>query len=430
MAEPVGADERCDIAVIGAGAAGLAAAIFAAETAPDARIVVLDSAARIGAKILISGGGRCNVTHDEVRPADFNGAQRVIRTVLAAFDERAAARWFASLGVPLNREETGKLFPVSNSARTVLDALIARCDALRVRLQTSSRVQAIRPPPTDQERIFSVQHGQGALRAGAVIVATGGRSLPRTGSDGSGWAIVRRLGHTVTETAPALVPLLLDEWFFHARLAGVSLPAELTTLVAGKPIDRRSGSLLWTHTGISGPVAMDASRHWLVARAVADAAVELRCSVLPGRPFEQVESDLLASAATRPRLSLAKALAAWLPERLGIELAAHAGIEPSLPLAQLSRERRRALCHTLTGLTLPVLRDRGWNYAEATAGGVPLDEIDARSMQSRLVPGLYLAGEMLDCDGRIGGFNFQWAWSSGHIAGTAAGRAFGRAAGA
>src|SRR6185312_14972122 len=113
------------------------------------------------------------------------------------------------------------------------------------------------------------------------------RSLPRTGSDGSGWAIMRRLGHTVTETAPALVPLLLDERFFHARLAGVSLPAELTTLVAGKPIDRRSGSLLWTHTGISGPVAMDASRHWLVARVVAGAAVELRCSVLPGRPFEQ-----------------------------------------------------------------------------------------------------------------------------------------------
>lgn len=427
-AATVAVEARCDIAVAGTGAAGLAAAIFAAEAAPGARIVALDGAASIGAKILISGGGRCNVTHDEVRPDDFNGARRTVRAVLAAFDERATERWFASLGVALKREATGKLFPVSNSAHTVLDALLARCDALRVQIRPGCRVQAIHRAAAGDGEKFALRHAQGTLSAAAVVVATGGRSLPRTGSDGGGWTIVRRLGHTVTAAAPALVPLLLDERFFHAALSGISLPAELTTLVDGKPIDRRTGSLLWTHTGISGPVAMDASRHWLVARVAGAASVELRCSVLPGRPFEQVERDLLARAAAQPRLSVAKAAAAWLPERLAVALAAHAGIEPSLPLARLAREQRRALCHALTGLSLPVLRDRGWNYAEATAGGVPLGEVDVRSMQSRLVPGLFLAGEMLDCDGRIGGFNFQWAWATGYLAGTAAGKACSRAA--
>jgi predicted Rossmann fold flavoprotein len=280
----------CDIAIVGAGAAGLAAGIFAAETALTAgyrlRIVLLDSAKKVGAKILISGGGRCNVTHAEIHPEDFNGSRNIVRNILAAFNEQATMRWFDALGVPLKCEETGKLFPISDNARTVLDALLQRCAELGVTILTQHRVHSLEPTEvrSGQDTAFIVRHEQGMLSARCVIMATGGRSLPRTGSDGAGWDIVRRLGHTVTETYPALVPLVLREGMFHAQLSGLSLPVELSTFADGKLIDRRTGSLLWTHFGISGPVVMDASRHWIIARASGQ-SVAMQCNFLPGQNF-------------------------------------------------------------------------------------------------------------------------------------------------
>ncbi|MFI5366855.1 MAG: NAD(P)/FAD-dependent oxidoreductase [Candidatus Binatia bacterium] len=409
--------EACDIAVIGAGAAGLAAGIFAAEAAGTGalHIVLLDGAEKIGAKILISGGGRCNVTHDEIHVADYNGQKPVVRNILAAFDERATVRWFGALGVELKREESGKLFPVSDQARTVLDALLRRCAELHVSVRAGRRVQTVDTTAGG----FVVAHTRGRLRARRVVMATGGRSLARTGSDGSGWEIVRGLGHTVSETYPALVPLVLSRAMFHAELSGLSQPVELSTYADGKLIDRRTGSLLWTHFGISGPVVMDASRHWVIAQAT-QRRVEMRCSFVPKQRFEHVESWLIDASTSRPRLSLRKCLAAKVPERFATALAHSTGIDPVTPMAQLSREQRRALVHALTAFVLPIERARGWDYAEVTAGGVPLDEIDYRTMESRQVPGLYLIGEMLDCDGRIGGYNFQWAWATGYVAGRAA----------
>ena len=416
---------RADLVVVGAGAAGLATSIFAAETASAAgryppRVVLLDGAKSVGAKILVSGGGRCNVTHDAISPADFNGSRNIVRNVLAAFDERATVRWFESLGVRLKREETGKLFPVTDSARTVLAALLGRCAALGVTLLSGHRVTDVVPPSPQTGGDFLVHHQHGTLRAAYVAMATGGRSLPRTGSDGFGWEIVRRLGHSVTDTYPALVPLVLGEGWFHADLSGLSHEAELSTFAAGKLIDRRTGSMLWTHFGVSGPVVMDASRHWVIAR-VQGAAAEVRCNVLPGETFESAERTIIDRGADQPRASVSKVLATLLPARLGDALLHHAGVESSLPAGQLARDARRRLVHALTALPLPVVRDRGWNYAEVTAGGVPLGEIDFRTMESRKTPGLYLVGEILDCDGRIGGFNFQWAWATGYVAGRAVG---------
>lgn len=427
-----GDDDRADVAIIGGGAAGLAAAIFAAEaaaapagSAPAAarRIVVLDGARSLGAKILVSGGGRCNVTHERVTPGDFNGSPNIVRNILAAFNESATVRWFESLGVSLKREPTGKLFPVADSARAVLGALLRRCAELNISLRTSSRVSAI-VPPTEDEPTFAVSHGDGSgggvLRCNRVILSTGGRSLPRSGSDGGGWEIVRTLGHTVTPTYAALVPLVLAPQMFHAELAGISQDVELSVFVGGgKRIDHRAGSLLWTHFGISGPVVMDASRHWVVAREQGHDPTT-RCNLLPGESFERVEQWWLESAGARPRASTLTHLAGRLPERVAAAILKHVGLDPATPAGQVSRDQRRALVHGLTGLVLPVVQHRGWNYAEVTAGGVPLGEIDFRTMQSRKIPGLYLAGEILDCDGRIGGFNFQWAWATGYLAGRAA----------
>jgi predicted Rossmann fold flavoprotein len=412
LSEAGASADRCDVAIVGAGAAGLATAIFAGEAAPGRRIVVLEGADKVGAKILISGGGRCNVTHDVVRPEDFNGPRPVVRNILAAFDAAAAVRWFAALGVELEREETGKLFPVSDKARTVLEALLRRCAGLGVEIRTGQRVAAVE----GDGDAFLVRHARGSLAAARLVLATGGRSLPRTGSDGSGWEIARRLGHSVSATYPALVPLVL-EGGFHGELSGVSQEVELSTFASGRLIDRRRGSLLWTHFGISGPVVLDASRHWVIAHARGEKP-EIRCSFLPGRAFEALEKEWLA-AARRGRVSVRRLIGAEIPERAAEALARGAGIEPGASATELSRTQRRALLHQLLEYRLPVVRDRGWDFAEVSAGGVPLAEIDYRSMRSRLVRGLFLVGEMLDCDGRIGGFNFQWAWATGSLAGRA-----------
>ena len=386
------------------------------------RVIVLDGAKNLGAKILISGGGRCNVTHAAVRSQDFHGPQPVIRHILAAFSEQATCRWFASLGVELKREETGKLFPVTDKARTVLDALLHRCRELGIVLLAQHRVTDIQPCRDDRvsaEPCFVIAHSQGTLLARRIILATGGRSLPRTGSDGCGWDLARRLGHTVTETSPALVPLVLEPSMFHAELSGLSQVMELTTFVEGKVIDRRTGSALWTHFGLSGPVVMDSSRFWTKATA-AGVSVELRSNFCAGEDFAEMNRWILERAAERPKQNLAKALSQRVPERFALALCRWCGIDSSCAIAQLPHGQRRDLLHGLTGFRLPVLRDRGWNYAEVTAGGVPLAEIDFRTMRSRLVEGLYIVGEMLDCDGRIGGFNFQWAWATGYAAGRAA----------
>jgi hypothetical protein len=411
-----------DVIIVGGGAAGLAAAIFAAEAAQSAkRIIVLDRAKRLGAKILVSGGGRCNVTHDTVEPSDFNGTAHIVRHVLAAFNAEAAVRWFASLGVELKREETGKLFPVTDSARTVLNALTTRCTALGVVLRTNSRVTAIAPPTAEGGQFLVTVNENETLVAKNIIISTGGRSLPRSGSDGAGWELVRGLGHSVTATHAALVPLVLNAPSFHADLSGISLEVELSTFAKGKLIDRRSGSLLWTHFGISGPVVMDASRHFVTAQETGGQPA-LQVNFLFPDQFETVERWLIQQAAGRPKAAISTLLTPRLPSRVVAAIIAHCGIDPALPSGQLSRDARRTLVHALTALPLPVQQHRGWNYAEVTAGGVPLNEINFRTMESKKVPGLYLAGEILDCDGRIGGFNFQWAWATGYLAGRAAGQ--------
>jgi predicted Rossmann fold flavoprotein len=426
-----------DIAVIGGGAAGLAAAIFAAEAVKGCadedgpRLVVLDGAKTIGAKILVSGGGRCNVTHAAVRAQDFYGSQPMIRNVLAAFTEADTGRWFASLGVELKQEETGKLFPVTDQARTVLDALLGRCRELGVVLFVQHRVMDIQPAHGESvsaDPRFVIAHSHGTWLARRIILATGGQSLPRTGSDGHGWEIVRRLGHTVTAAYPALVPLVLEPSMFHAELSGLSQVVELKILIAGKVTDRRTGSLLWTHFGVSGPVVMDGSRCWTVAKG-SQLSVELICNFCPGEDFTGIEQWCLKYARERPRAGIAKLLSQRFSDRFSAALCRWCNIDPLTPVAQLIQGERRRLIHGLTGLRLPVARDRGWNYAEVTAGGVPLSEIDFRSMASRKVPGLYLVGEMLDCDGRIGGFNFQWAWATGYVAGRAAAASLGLADG-
>ena len=416
---------RYDIAVIGAGAAGLTAAIFARRASPEAKIVLLDGAPKIGAKILISGGGRCNVTHDVVTADDFNGNRNAIARVLRTFTVEQTVAWFAELGVALKREETGKLFPVSDRAKSVLDALLGGCEGVEVR--TGFRVAGVsasagdthevdvsRPshpgPSLDarDDRVFVVQGAGSEIRAHRLILATGGRSVPKTGSDGSGYALARSLGHTVGEIFPALVPLVLESGHWLTSLSGTSVEAELSVrATSGKVLVRHRGSMLFTHVGLSGPAVLDVSRHWIDSRGGT-----LVASFLLGETFESLEAVLMAETQRNPRATVASVLRGRVPERLLTAITAEAA-----PLGKLTRDERRRLVRAFVEMPLPVIRDRGFDYAEVTADGVPLSEVELSTMASRKCPGLYLCGEILDVDGRIGGYNFQWAWASGRLAG-------------
>jgi predicted Rossmann fold flavoprotein len=417
--------EPSDIIVVGAGAAGLATAIFAARAAPGLRVRCLDGARRIGAKILVSGGSRCNVTNRVVTERDFwGGSPRLVAHVLRAFPADRAARFFEELGVALHEEENGKLFPDSNRSQTVLDALLGEARARGVVVEAGARVTGLRH---DGDR-FAVEQEAGApIAARAVVLATGGRSLPKSGSDGFGYSLAAAVGHGCVATTPALAPLVL-RGELHRELSGVSHPAALTLRVSGRMVIRLEGALLWTHFGASGPVVLNMSRHWHRAAleqqgAMGESGVEVRLSVLPSHTFESVERWLLDEAAARPRAQVATVLAARVPQAIAGAWLTMASLDRGVTMAHLPRDDRRRLAHAITDTRLDVADSRGYTFAEVTAGGVPLDEIDPVTMESRRQRGLFLVGEILDVDGRLGGFNFQWAWSSGWVAGHALARA-------
>ena len=399
------------ISIVGAGAAGLATAIFAARRGARGPVVAYDGAARLGAKILVSGGARCNVTNRVVTERDFaGGSSSVVRGILRAFPADKAVSFFREIGVPLHEEADGKLFPDSNRARTVLEALLAEAKRCGVELRAGQRVQRV----TREGEGFRLETARGEVAADKVVLATGGLSLPKTGSDGGGYQTAVALGHSLVPRTPALVPLVLDG-DFHATLAGVSHEAELVVRVEGRrPVVRR-GSLLWTHFGVSGPVVLDASRFWHRAREERR-EVRVSASLLPSRSFAEIEGALLAEATANPQAQVKGALADWLPASVAAAVPGRLGVSADTRLGRLTREDRRRLIRGLLDWPLPVTASRGYDYAEVTAGGVPLAEIEPGTMASRRCPGLYLVGEILDVDGRIGGFNFQWAWSTGWVA--------------
>jgi predicted Rossmann fold flavoprotein len=411
--------DRADIAIVGAGAAGLATAIFARRANPTRSVCLLDGARKPGAKILVSGGSRCNVTNRVVSETDFWGGNRsLIRRVLRAFTADDAVRLFHDLAVPLHEEADGKLFPDTNSARDVLNALLRAVAVEGARLQADHRTIAL----TRVDDGFRITTSHGKLECRWAVLATGGQSLPRSGSDGTGFTFATQLGHTIVPTTPALAPLILEgsNHAMHRTLSGVSHEVELSIWVGGRIGTRLRGSLLWTHFGISGPVALNASRHWLRAR-IEHRHASITVNFCPGRTFEDLEQLWMATTSTQPKSSISSAVASHVPASVAAALLERLHIDPTRPLAHVTRDERRALVHALVQWPLAVADSRGYNFAEATAGGVSLDEVDMTTMESRVCPGLFLVGEMLDVDGRIGGFNFQWAWASGYVAGRALG---------
>ena len=399
--------QSAEIIIIGTGAAGLMAGIWAGRSNPQRRIVLLDGAKKLGAKILVAGGGRCNVTHHQVDASAFAGSSRnAIKKVLRRFDVAQTTRFFNEQGVKLKREETGKLFPTTDSSKTILNALLKAARDAQVEIRHPQRVETV-------ERVdgrFVVRGQWGAISAEKVVLATGGRSIPKSGSDGHGYRLAQRLGHSVTERMfPALVPLTLPKKHFLCQLRGITLPTTLELWTGnGKRLQSFTNSTLLTHFGLSGPSVLDISRYYLAAKA-SDPQTTLTLNLIPSLTPNAFEQALLNLGKKQPITLLRQ----YVPERMARMIMTQTGIDG----VQMTRQQRKQLVELTTCYPLPIMGDRGYNYAEVTAGGVPLSEVNLKTMESRICPNLYFAGEICDVDGRIGGFNFQWAWSSGYVVG-------------
>jgi predicted Rossmann fold flavoprotein len=406
-----------DVVVVGAGAAGMMAAIRASEL--GRRVLLLEKNRKPGVKILMSGGTRCNITHatDNRGIVEAYGPPgRFLHSALAAFGVQETLDFFESEGVATKVEETGKVFPVSNRALDVQQALLRRLQCSGATLALAEPLQTLQPNSPG----FLLRTPQRELATGSLILTTGGQSYPGSGTTGDGYTLCAQLGHTIVPPRPALVPITVaDAWL--PDLRGLTLPDVGVRIVEGsKPLATRRGSLLFAHFGLSGPVILDVSR--VVSGHPAPGSLRLEIDLLPAVAEANFEDWLRVESAASGKKQLAVVLAGQLPRRLCDVLLPLAQLPADRKAAALSKSDRSGLVGVVKRLPLPITGTLGFGKAEVTAGGVALSEVDSRTMMSKLVPGLFIAGELLDLDGPIGGYNFQAAWSTGWLAGDKASR--------
>jgi predicted Rossmann fold flavoprotein len=386
------------------------AAIFAGRN--GAAVTVLEASQACGLKILISGGGRCNILPIASDTDDFftSGSRNVLRRLFRTWSLEAVTAFFEhELDIPLLREEaTGKLFPESQSARAVRDRLVAAARETGAEIHLGHRVASV-----ESSGEGFVVHGQRDGRAHetaarTVILAAGGQSLPKTGSDGSSFTLAQSLGHNLVDRHPALVPLRSPDAELCA-LSGVSVPVLWQAIANGKLLEERERELLFTHRGYSGPAILDAS-HWVVR----DQA-QLRVAWCGLR---EEEWQRHFEAESRKRLDVL--LGEHVPRRLADLILDRAEIPGRTRAVQLNPKQRRRLMPLLSAFDLPLAGDEGYAKAEVTGGGVPLSEVNPSTLESRCTSDLFVCGEVFDTIGRMGGFNFLWAWVTGRLAGESA----------
>jgi len=405
------------IVVIGGGAAGMMAAGAAAEH--GARAVLIEKNASLGKKLLITGGGRCNVTNT-ADVADFVGAMvprnpNFLYSALYSFDSAALRDFLRSYGVETKVEDAGRVFPVSDDAADVLKAFVRYMDGVGVEVLTNTAVAHIVPREISG---FIIKFSDGEeIAADAVIIATGGLAAPHTGSTGDGHHFARGLGHDVTKLYPSLVPLVVKNPDI-SELMGLSLyDVGLVAKRDDKVVYKDSGDVIFTHFGISGPMAIRASAY--LAKSL-HMPHDFYLDFVPHRPEKGLNDDFLQVLGQNPNRDVKNCLAELLPGRLVAALLAATSTKDDTKARDVTKEARRELCRNTKAFWLEVAGCAGFGAAAITCGGVSCDEIDPSTMESKLVPGLYFAGEVLDVDALTGGYNLAIAFATGRLTGKSA----------
>lgn len=404
------------IFVVGGGPAGMMAALRAAEG--GGQVTLFEKMPRVGRKLGITGKGRCNLTNvadvaEIVKNIPGNG--KFLFSALKKFSSADTVNFFESLGVATKVERGGRIFPVSDDATEVIDALLRRLTILGVDVRTNSPVTEI---ISRQKKIRGVLVGGKILECDALILATGGASYPATGSTGDGFKFARRIGHTVTEILPALVPLETEEEFVRT-LQGLSLRNVRVKLLAdGKAVAEQFGEMLFTHFGVSGPIILTLSRQ--AAQLLTQKKfVELEINLKPALTPEQLDARILRDFAKFKGKIVKNALVELLPAKLIPVVLDLSYLPEEKRVDEITQAERRRLVEILRGVPLTITKTRPIDEAIVTAGGVDVKEIDPRTMRSKIVENLFIVGEVADIDGFTGGFNLQAAWSMGNAAGNA-----------
>jgi predicted Rossmann fold flavoprotein len=410
---------KTDVCVIGAGPAGLTSAIFAAQA--GAQVVVIEKNATAGEKLLLTGGGRCNITHtgtvdDFVRVYGKRG--RFLRHCLHEFSPDATRDFFGQIRIATKVDEDGCVFPVSESASDVQYALLNQCRKSGVQFVFGRGVEGIKKHGAE----FVISAGKEVLTAHKVIIATGGASYPATGSTGDGYKLAKSLGHTIIEPRPALVPLITSEKWC-AELSGISRDnVTISTMIDKKPFDSAqgrkisvSGPMIFTYDGISGPAVLNLSR-LLADYLPAKKPIEVAIDLVPAMNEAKLEEYLMGQLSQYSKKIIANVLFELVPKKLGGLICDLAGVAET-NASQLKKEQRRKVIQLLKKLPLSIEATAPIEEATITRGGVSTTEIDPKTMQSKICPGLFFAGEVIDADGPCGGYNLQIAWSTGALAG-------------
>ena len=407
------------VIVIGGGASGMMAAITAAEN--GAEVILLEKNDRLGKKILITGKGRCNVTTDKdtdeiIRSFVHNG--KFLYTALSSFSNQQVKYFFEEAGVPLKVERGERVFPVSDQSKDIVNALRRKMQEAGVDVWLNATVKEVL---VEDGRVSGVQLVNGQkLLADHVIVATGGASYPGTGTTGDGYHFARKTGHTVVNLRPSLIPLECAEGYVKA-LQGLSLKNVNFTIetAQGKKLIQDFGEMLFTHFGISGPIVLSCSYkavdYWQKTKELLIGIIDFKPALTP----EKLDARILRDIEEQKNKQLKNSLHSLMPSKLIPVFIQRAGISPDKAMHQITREERQRMVELLKNFRFTITKARPIEEAIVTAGGVSVKEVSPKTMESKLVRGLYFTGEVLDIDGMTGGFNLQAAFSTGYLAGTA-----------
>ena len=397
------------VIILGAGASGMVAALTAAES-KNRRVLLLERQQRVGRKLLATGNGRCNLTNTGASPARYHGAEAdFVRPALAAFPPEAALEFFRELGLVTVTEPGGRVYPLSDSANSVVDVLRFALEESAVELRAACPARAVR---REKQGGFSVVTDTETLRADKLIVACGGAAGLKLGGVGDGYELLAMLGHKRTALYPSLAPILTEPEYPRA-LKGVRADCRLRLDGGGETLAETAGELQFTETGVSGPAAFELSR----AASVGGKGLTLTADFFRDYPADAVPALLRARRSRFPALNASEALTGMLHNRLGRMLVKYAGLDANAPLSSLSDGDLDRLAQSCRDFRLAVRGVAGFDAAQVTAGGVRTSGFNPETLESWYVPGLFACGEVLDVDGDCGGFNLQWAWASGRLAG-------------